>query len=33
LLRREKTSKPLACLTHFDAVSGDNLPTFQAKEL
>ena len=27
-----KTSKPLACLTHFDAVSGDNLPTFQAKE-
>lgn len=26
------TSKLLTCFTHFDAVTGDNLPTFQAKE-
>jgi energy-coupling factor transporter ATP-binding protein EcfA2 len=27
------TSKLLTCFTHFDAVTGDNLPTFSAKEL
>ncbi len=27
-----KTSKLLTCFTHFDGVTGDNLPTFQAKE-
>jgi energy-coupling factor transporter ATP-binding protein EcfA2 len=26
------TSKLMTCFTHFDAVTGDNLPTFQAKE-
>jgi hypothetical protein len=27
-----KTSKPMTCFTHFDAVGGPNLPTFSAKE-